>query len=193
MSCQTKVERIDELGIVVEHLLEMRNEPARIGRIAGEPAAEMIVDAALAHRIEGLHDRIAIGRLAGALPGPPQQFENPGLREFRRRADPTMQLIGLAQQTFGDFVEQLPADGAAPLRTAEPLQSLAQWDDVLRHLVAVSRIGVAHRLQDLWKSRPAPTLLRREIGPAPERLALGGEEHRSGQPPCSPINASACW
>ena len=46
--------QIDEFGVVVEHFLEMRHEPARVGRIPGEPAAEMIVDAALAHRIEGL-------------------------------------------------------------------------------------------------------------------------------------------
>ena len=64
-------QQIDELGVVIEHLLEMRDEPARIGRVAGEPAAEMIVNAALGHRVERLHDRIAIGRLAGALPGPP--------------------------------------------------------------------------------------------------------------------------
>src|SRR3954470_390052 len=66
-----QAQQVDELRIVVEHLLEMRNEPARIGRVAGEPAAEMIVDAALGHRVERLDDRIAIGRLPGALPGPP--------------------------------------------------------------------------------------------------------------------------
>ena len=36
-----------QVGIIVKHLLEMRREPARIGRIARKAAAEMVVDAAL--------------------------------------------------------------------------------------------------------------------------------------------------
>src|SRR5437868_218959 len=109
----------------------MRDEPARVCGIPSEPAAEMVVDAALAHRVERFYDRIAIGRLAAVLPRPPQKFENPGLRKFRRGADPAVQLVGLPQQAFGDPFEQLRGDRAAALRTAELLQRLAQRDNVL--------------------------------------------------------------
>src|SRR5205807_5812532 len=116
---------------------------------------------------------IEIGRLSGPLPCPPQESENPGLREFWRAADSAMQLVGLAQQAFGDPVEQLPADGAAPLRAPEPLQRLAQRADVLRNLVTVLRVSAAHRLQNLGETGPPPALLRREIGSSPERFAIG--------------------
>jgi hypothetical protein len=59
----------------------------------------------LAHRIEGLQDGIAIGYLTGALSGPPQQFEDPGLREFRRTADTAVELIDPTQQPFRHAVE----------------------------------------------------------------------------------------
>ena len=39
--------QLDELGVVVEHLLEMRDEPAIVDGVAGKAAAEVIIDAAL--------------------------------------------------------------------------------------------------------------------------------------------------
>ena len=41
-------EELDQLGVVVEHLLEVRYEPALVDGVAGEAAADVIVDAALA-------------------------------------------------------------------------------------------------------------------------------------------------
>src|SRR5439155_23784750 len=113
----------------------MRHQPALVCRIAREAPAEMIVDAALAHRDERLGDRVAVRRLAAALPSMPQQLEDPGLRKFRGSADPAMKLIDLAQQPLGDAVELLRPDRAAALRSAEPLQRLAQCDDVLGDLL----------------------------------------------------------
>src|SRR6266481_8937568 len=146
----------------------MRHEPARIGRIAREAAAEMIVDAALAHRVERLDDSVAVRRLAAALPGMPQELEDPGLRKLRRGPDAAMKLVDLAQEPLGDAVELLGCDRAAALRPAEPLQRLAQGHDVFRDLLAVAGIGGADRLEDLGKARPSPARLRREVGPAPE-------------------------
>src|SRR6185437_15326742 len=61
----------DELGVVVEHLLEMRRQPARVDSVAGEAAARMLVDGALAHAVERMRYRVAEFRLAGALPRAP--------------------------------------------------------------------------------------------------------------------------
>ena len=52
-------QQFDELGIVVQHLLEMRGQPLRIGGIAGKAAAQMIVDSALAHALQRQQDIIA--------------------------------------------------------------------------------------------------------------------------------------
>ena len=44
-------------GLVVEHLLEVRHQPLRVGGVAVEAAAEMIVDSAARHFFERqLHD-----------------------------------------------------------------------------------------------------------------------------------------
>ena len=64
------------------------------------------------------------------------------------------------------------------LRLAEPLQRLAQDDDIFCHIIAFAGIGLADRLQHLRKSGPSPALIGREIGPAPKRLAIRGQEHR---------------
>src|SRR5579862_1708194 len=45
-------DELEQKRIVVEHLLEMRDEPVLIDRIAREAAAEMIIDAALANALE---------------------------------------------------------------------------------------------------------------------------------------------
>ena len=42
-----------ELALVVEHLLEVRDEPALVDRVAMEAAAELIVHAALGHLAQG--------------------------------------------------------------------------------------------------------------------------------------------
>src|SRR6516164_11838958 len=133
----------------------------------------MVIDAALAHRIERLYDRVAVRRLAGALPGAPKEFEDPGLREFGGSADAAVQLVDLPKQALGDRIELGSGDRAAALRAPELLQRLTQRDDVLGDLVAVLHVGIAHRFEDLWKTGPAPALLWREVGAAPEGLAVG--------------------
>ena len=45
-------QELEQLRIVVEHLLEMRHQPALVDGIARETAAEMIVDAALADALQ---------------------------------------------------------------------------------------------------------------------------------------------
>src|SRR5262249_46975557 len=64
----------------------MRHEPALVHRIAGEPAAEVVVDAALADVVERDFNGGEIAISAGAQAGAPQAFEQRSLRKFRRAA-----------------------------------------------------------------------------------------------------------
>src|SRR5207302_3367854 len=45
-------DEFEQLGVVVEHLFEMRRKPTLVNGIAREAAAEMIVDTALADALE---------------------------------------------------------------------------------------------------------------------------------------------
>ena len=107
--------QLDELGIVVEHLLEMRDQPAVVDGIAGEAAAEMIVDAALGDVAEGDEHGIAVARVAGAEAGPPQHVEEAGLGELGCAADAAAIAIDVAEEALGGLVEELAVDGA-PVR-----------------------------------------------------------------------------
>src|SRR5262249_9817663 len=58
--------RDGEERVVVKHLLEVRNEPAAVGRIAVKPAAHVIADSAARHFFQGLHDHLE----RSLVPGP---------------------------------------------------------------------------------------------------------------------------
>ena len=51
-----------EQGVVVEHLLEVGDEPGRVDRVAGEAPADLVVDATGEHRVEGAFDVLQAGR-----------------------------------------------------------------------------------------------------------------------------------
>ena len=77
--------RIDaeELRVVVEHFLEMRDGPGLIHRIAREAAAQLIVDAAFGHARQGErgHGPRRGARIAQAA------LDALGMRKLRRRAE----------------------------------------------------------------------------------------------------------
>ncbi len=81
----------EQLGLVVQHLLEVRHQPLRVDRVAREPAAEMVVDAALGHAarpLDGTRSRAASPN--GNRLGPRQQLVARARRELRRAAEPAV-------------------------------------------------------------------------------------------------------
>ena len=59
-------QKFEKLRIVVEHLFEVRHEPALIHGISRKPAAEVVVDAALADVVERDFHGFEVARFAGA-------------------------------------------------------------------------------------------------------------------------------
>ena len=57
-------------GVVVEHLLEVGDQPALVGRVAVEPAADLIVEAAGRHLLEGAGGHLQRLGVAGAAVAP---------------------------------------------------------------------------------------------------------------------------
>ena len=76
-----------ELRVVVEHLLEVRDEPARVGRVAMEPSSDVIADAPHRHAVErSAHDALEI--LAGRCRRRVQeQLQRAMRRELGRAAE----------------------------------------------------------------------------------------------------------
>src|SRR5262249_50701656 len=102
-------QQLEELGIVVEHLLEMRHEPPGIDRVAREPSAEVIIDAALTDAIKRQLDELEALEVA-ALAVTPQQLEQSSLREFWCAAQATVLPIDGAGDLPGEFVELAKPD-----------------------------------------------------------------------------------
>ncbi len=158
----------------------MRRQPFLIGRIARKAAAEMIIDAALAHVIESDDHGVEIGTLRGSEIGAPEQLKDRGLRKFRRLADAAMERIDLAGQALGDAVDHVHRDGIAAFRLREPVQGLAQRLDVLGDLVGLATMGFGDAAEHVLEAGAAVARGWRKIGAAPERLAIGREEHGQG-------------
>jgi hypothetical protein len=74
--------RAREQRVVVEHLLEVRDDPPRVDAVAGEPAADLVVHAAGRHPAQRVQRHLALSRRSrnsitdacgnfGAPPQPP--------------------------------------------------------------------------------------------------------------------------
>jgi hypothetical protein len=80
-----------ELRVVVEHLLEVGQQPAFVGRVAVEAAADVVEDSALRHRGQG-HQREGCAFGVVPLRAERQQHGQRGAgREFGRAAEPAVE------------------------------------------------------------------------------------------------------
>ena len=129
-----------EQRLVVEHLLEVRDEPLAVDGVAGEAAADVVVHATRRHRVERCRDDLPQPRLAGAQEPVQQEVEAHRGRELRRRAEPAPLGIealdqGLHGAVQGSGVGHVVRWG----QRGGPGDRLAQRRAVLRDLDAAVR------------------------------------------------------
>src|SRR5690554_1526661 len=79
----------EQLGVIVQHLFEVRDEPGCVRTVAREATSELIEDSTGAHPPEGIDRQFARG-LLGASQQEPERAER---RELRRAAEPTMHRV----------------------------------------------------------------------------------------------------
>ena len=111
---------LQEPGLVVEHLLEVGDDPVLVHRVPGEPAAEVVVDAAGCHRVErGLDHRQGVRR---SVPGERahDEVEVLGRGELRRRAEAAPLVVMHAAQVPVGTVECLARRRCRRRRRARP-------------------------------------------------------------------------
>ena len=157
----------------------MRHQPERVDRVAGEAAAQMIVDAALADVDQRVADRMtqrrrrrwraparqsrsrigACGNL-GAPPSPPWIVSNACTSRSAVRARKPGASAG-------------PASGSRRGAASASLSAAV----LLVDLVALVAPDLADRCQHLGQPGPAVARFGREVGAAPERLAGRRQEH----------------
>ena len=168
---------VGEERVVVQHLLEVRNQPLGIGAVARESAAELVVDPAVGHGVEraGHHPQRAL--VAGAVPRAQQELELHGRGEFRGAAEAAAGIVE-ARSDPRDRCLELPHLGVAvagrhrQLRLEMPRQLAGLALDV----VAARPIGIRHRLEHAGEARHPMAILGRKVRPAEEWFQLGGQE-----------------
>ena len=168
-----------EQRVVVEHLLEVGDEPGGVDRVAPEAAAELVVDAARQHCVERRLDHVPD-------PAGEQQLQRRGGRELRRAAEAAALRVGALAQRLDGRLEEA---GAGRLLGRLQLPDRAELRPRLRRprpqLVAPPLEGVDHRLHHHPEARHPAAVVGREVGAAVEGHPLGVAEdgHRPAAPP----------
>jgi hypothetical protein len=169
-----------EEGVIVEHLLEVRDEPVGVHGVAGETAAQLVVDAAVGHLPERQLHAVEGGAVASAVMVAEQDLQVHGLGEFGGRPEPAEAAVQLREERPGRTIQQ-PGARVFGLghgcRTRCP-EEVADGVGALQHLIAAVLVGVGDAQEQLLEGGQAVRGDGREVGTAVERGPVRGEEHR---------------
>ena len=171
--------QLHELGVVVEHLLEVGNVPRAVGGVPGESPAHVVVDPALRHPVE--RDRHHLQRVGHAAQRLPQaELQRHRLRELRCAAEPAPAAVERGPQGLHGLPGDLLGQADRSIASSDPTLAIDSVDlAALRHdLVAplVPRLGDPR--QHLAERRHPVTRLRRVVRARVERPPVGREERR---------------
>src|SRR5262249_14640967 len=146
-------EQFQDLGIVVEHLFEMRHMPLGVDRVAGEAAAEVVVNAALAESEKKLARRGASLLVAVAERLVPKKAKNRRMGEFWRAAEPAMNRVDLPDVAGGEARQVMGPKTVAWFwrgKLAEESRQILTLRDEVSALLGPSPV---HRVKNLSERR----------------------------------------
>ena len=175
-----------ESRLVVQHLLEVRHLPPVVDRVAGEPAAEVVVHPAGRHGVERRLDHRGRSARSGAGQVADHEVEVLRRRELRRPTEPTPVVVVGRSERLEREVEDLGTDdvvsGGEGAGTAEGVGELGRLGV---QVVPPVPPGVVDGVEEVEEARHPVPGLGREVGAAVERSSLVVEEdgHR---PPAAP-------
>ena len=137
-----------------------------------EAAADEVVHAARRHSVERAERRL---ELAAAE----EELDRGGGRKLRRVTEAAPLRVELRAERGDRVVQQLRRQRLARRLPGGALpQRLHEHGRLLRDVVAAVAVRLGDRAEHLLERRHAVPRLRREVGAAEERLAVGREEHR---------------
>ena len=155
--------------------------PCAVGGIAVEAAAEVVVDAAAHHPVEGQVSHNLCGGLAAAVTEAQEELVHHGLREL----DVGAEAAPLSVDVGGEPLERNVQHGGRQLlvvtREARALpQVLHELVGGGDDLAAALRVGVGRGLQHTAEAGEVAAVLGRVVGAAVERFEVRGEEDAHG-------------
>ncbi len=172
----------EQAGVVVKHLLEMRDDPALIDGIAMESSSELIVDSAPRHLCERDGDGLRGGLIAGARRQIGEQVKHRWMGKLGLRPEPAIAGIELRDSALYQLVDDAERERIAA--GGEGFAVLDGGDHArcrLQHFVAAGLPGIGQRQQHALEARAAIAVFTGEVG-AREKGAAVGSENRGERP-----------
>ncbi len=161
------------MGLVVEHLLEVRDEPVVVGRVAVEAAAEVVANAAAPHLVEGGENHFERFKVAGARVIPEQEFQGRRAGELGRAAEAAVPRVEGAAEGVEAGIEDGRVEDAGcrglGVHTKLIENGATRFDD--GGAVHLPRLSQA--LEDAPEAGVSVARLGREVGAAEERPQIG--------------------
>ena len=170
-----------KLRIVVEHLLEVRNNPALVDAVAMKASRELIVDAAARHFFERREEGFAGGLVVAAHGHLEQQVERRRMRKLGLRTEASVARIELADDRSRNFLNQSQRKTAARGKALVVLDGGHHAGGGFERLVAALAPHLRHGHQDAPHARPAVAIVARNVRAAKVGSAVGREKR--GQRP----------
>ena len=172
---------VRQLGVVVEHLLEVRDEPVRIGAVTGEAATKLVVDSAVGHRVERHRHHTKRLGIPAAVPRQQEELERHGRRKFGSATEAAVHGIETSRQATDRSIQLVTLRVPAARRKGKLLLEVARQHSGLgRDLVTACAVGLRDAGKDPREARQSVAIGRREVGPAVERLQVRRQEHVHG-------------
>ena len=176
----------EQLPVVVEHLLEVRDHPVRVHRVPAVAAAELVVEPAFGHageRERGHVQSLQVGLVAvgGLAPCAQQEFDVGRMWKLRRAAEAAEPAVEVALQRRARRGERGAGEFGAGRggRRQQLAEHLHQCGPLSLDFGAVLRVVLRHALQHVAERGHAVFRLPGEIGAPEERPVIARrEEHR---------------
>ena len=189
-----------EEGLVGQHLLEVRHQPAGVGRVPAEAAHDVVVDAARGHGVESAVGHVACGapllRRPGRARRPEAQLHESRTGELGCGTEAAPLGVEARAQAFdhgGNAGSGIDVGAGCGIRVGahtfrpedgrEVELSLYRCDEgigLFEDLVALAEPGLSQRLHDTAERGQAVSFHRREIGACVEGSAVRCAEDGHG-------------
>ena len=170
-----------EQRVVVEHLLEVRNQPFVVGAVAAQTAADLVVDAACEHFLERVFHHLQRFQISGAEVVPQQQLQSHARRKLVLRLKleaPVIRIVAFAE-ILGGCLLGLPAGngGSGALRLGIALEVSQQIPGNVFQLATVA-VPQLHELFQHCPERGASVkVVGREVGAAGDGPTVRKHKH----------------
>src|SRR5262249_34580574 len=151
------------------HFLEMWDEPALVGGVAGETAAQVIVDSSSSHLVEGVtHDMEGLVILRSQMVAQ-EYFEVHRVGELGCLAESTVLWVKVSQEGASGAVQQPGIDRSGALRDrADGPQLLGHESGGFGDLIAPLDPGLMDALEHTGKAGHPARIGRRKISSTEE-------------------------